>query len=1074
MSNIEQDSIFQTEDDAQVNYLQDSDSGEIETSENENDRFYFDYSVLQQVYTQNQPADDEEWSYSFEDEETATKSLNVDDDNNTQTHNVPNDPNIQKKQCVLVVCKDGQTFRCQETADKNRGVAQLFGTWEVDADAVNSVKENADVITATDDEFNKFFVCSQHFLHDQNTLHPGAKSSSTEDSNVTSSSKKGSNVKSSSIKNSNNKSSSTKDSKISRKRCLFCNKNKYFFTRSDCCAIHHKWMVCNRNIQVPCRGLFECPAINECAPCVKPSHNAQKSRFVCQQCFEEKGGHLHKPPGRGKKKFTCTELNLHVDDTNKALQKAVQFLDFVAKSENVEKKEQLLKMLVPVVQRCSEKQQNPEDTREPETVPSLFLFNTILRLNKINTTTNESQTNVTPTTCKDFGTSMALQLWNSRQDLKENKQSLECPQSLEEYQTAMPNTIFSFFHNFIQTLQEKKLDIANKKRRQRGSPPIALKEDVVTKISVFLVSIILTIAFRGWKIWLTDVMSSLCRRPKLISSLQALLRVAHVVSHSRKHQVQLERRQMSQTNPRTQLSNKPGTWNLALIDNIDFKGKTFAYGNIFDAVRKSSHATLRMVFQFHIPNNGVLPPAPMQQELSLGPNRVTDTWDEILPEILAEMCSQHGRNFHIDDINKRMKKHVQLGCRNVDPPNVVILEAGEAPSCDANVHKACDMYLEDLGISGNNCLDIACDEALFRRLNSYKNSQQKVRAILGQWHTNKDMCAVIVTIFSGYGLFSIAASLGVRFLDKLEKTVDYRATFRTLELVWASVAIALNLHMQSEGKSINDIPKCQNKLLKVWHLFYCWAGWLKLHKIGIRMGNFELQIECLRAFAPLFPVAGKNNYTASVTRFLATLHDNPELQYYLEHAASINLTDDEHYLGYDEALQTFGVKFIKQTLVRDPTNVENLKNNIRSAQAVHKRLTTALDEFVDDPSIGKSARASKTRQDAMWKTVELLLDAFKWQRPTVHPFFSATKELTETGYEKLFNCYEIGLQRLRKIERQDIRRLEPRVTTGRRKKDIERMTSKTYFEMVKSKPPEQLSVHEPIVVIDSHPLHDMS
>jgi hypothetical protein len=64
-------------------------------------------------------------------------------------------------------------------------------------------------------------------------------------------------------------------------------------------------------------------------------------------------------------------------------------------------------------------------------------------------------------------------------------------------------------------------------------------------------------------------------------------------------------------------------------------------------------------------------------------------------------------------------------------------------------------------------LDNACDEAIFRKLKNYSNDNQTVNAILGQWHTSKDMCAVLIAIFSGYGLSCLAPSLGTRFLDKL-------------------------------------------------------------------------------------------------------------------------------------------------------------------------------------------------------------------------------------------------------------------------------------------------------------------
>src|SRR3954469_16288359 len=50
-------------------------------------------------------------------------------------------------------------------------------------------------------------------------------------------------------------------------------------------------------------------------------------------------------------------------------------------------------------------------------------------------------------------------------------------------------------------------------------------------------------------------------------------------------------------NPAKRLIQEDDIWNLAIIDNIDFKEKSFKFGNIYDVTRGSSHATLRMAFQ---------------------------------------------------------------------------------------------------------------------------------------------------------------------------------------------------------------------------------------------------------------------------------------------------------------------------------------------------------------------------------------------------------------------------------------------------------------------------------------------
>ena len=43
------------------------------------------------------------------------------------------------------------------------------------------------------------------------------------------------------------------ESIIHRRRCLFCNKNKFFFSRGKNC-VQHSYTVMGKNIQVPCIG----------------------------------------------------------------------------------------------------------------------------------------------------------------------------------------------------------------------------------------------------------------------------------------------------------------------------------------------------------------------------------------------------------------------------------------------------------------------------------------------------------------------------------------------------------------------------------------------------------------------------------------------------------------------------------------------------------------------------------------------------------------------------------------------------------------------------------------------------
>src|SRR5581483_5528859 len=58
---------------------------------------------------------------------------------------------------------------------------------------------------------------------------------------------------------------------------------------------------------------------------------------------------------------------------------------------------------------------------------------------------------------------------------------------------------------------------------------------------------------------------------------------------------------MSTSNPQLRIITGPKIWNVCVIDNIDFKQSSFAWGNIYDVTRLITHAILRLVFQFTLP-----------------------------------------------------------------------------------------------------------------------------------------------------------------------------------------------------------------------------------------------------------------------------------------------------------------------------------------------------------------------------------------------------------------------------------------------------------------------------------------
>jgi len=526
---------------------------------------------------------------------------------------------------------------------------------------------------------------------------------------------------------------------------------------------------------------------------------------------------------------------------------------------------------------------------------------------------------------------------------------------------------------------------------------------------------------------------------------------------------------MEEANPKTHLQLGPNIWNLAVIDNIDFKQSTFKYGNIYDYSRNTLHATLRMVFQFSLPTpifnitdtRALMLPNGKRQ--LFGHNafsiEVIDKFEFIFRKLLKyESDSEHMFINQIDDIDihEEILKYIPKGTF-VAPPNVVILEAGGKPNDNEDIFEACERYLDDIELVKNKSgeyLHIASDESIFRRIVNYtKHVNPNSCPILGQWHTNKDMCSVLINIFSGYGIFNLAESLGAKFLSNLQKVVDYRATCRVLELIWVAVGISLQIYSSKHQTSIDNLlENSTNEILKVWILYWKWAGLWKSHKLGIRTGNWDMQIESLSAFAPLFPVAGKLNYSTSVCHYLALIDKNPQLASILRFVSSVNLTRINHYLAFDEALETYGVKFIKQLLTKMSMDIDSLYLQIKSAQAEQDRIKDLLDDFIDINDSSKLDHDAASRRKSIWALVDELLDLFESTNLNLdHKLLKMSPELNKSGFELLFNCYSRGKKRMEALLRQEVYKTEERITTGRRLRNVNIYTYDDLQKLYKTK-----------------------
>ncbi|UZO09619.1 uncharacterized protein OCT59_029835 [Rhizophagus irregularis] len=554
-------------------------------------------------------------------------------------------------------------------------------------------------------------------------------------------------------------------------------------------------------------------------------------------------------------------------------------------------------------------------------------------------------------------------------------------------------------------------------------------------------------------------MASLCRKPKLLSSLQGILEVVNITSHSQRHERNLEKIRALLVDPTDRICHEKNIWNLGIIDNVDFKETTFGYGNIFDAVRGNSHATLRMLFQYQLPNElpEIIEIQDENKQKLFGQNNFSQQTFNIFNSVFEQLLTfnenltpNYRSDFNEDDIRNQIMTHFEVSF-NLPPPNVIILDAGDPPSSDSAVHKCLEMYKNEIGMENNEYINVVADEAIFRRGISYCKTNQKTKMILGQWHTNKDMMMALITIFSGYGIFNMAGILGVRFLDKLEKGVDFRATSRVLELIWISVGIAIHIYVKKKKQTLDNILKEENNCVKVWYLYFQWASYWRAHWFGIRWGIFDLQHESLKAFSPLFPIAGKSNYARSVTYHIHCIENNPLLRKMLRTAPSINLTSPGHFFAYDEALETFGVKFVKQNVTRIPADGEELKLRIKATQLEKERTEMLICDYIGDSVQSSRPRNVQSRKEKIWELAHLLINAFESLNPLENPVFEFCNNLNDDGVNQLIIAYDIGIKRLQTIANQEIFLTESYTTIGRRARNITRVTVADITKMKKEK-----------------------
>ncbi|GBC49728.2 hypothetical protein GLOIN_2v1793246 [Rhizophagus irregularis DAOM 181602=DAOM 197198] len=746
-----------------------------------------------------------------------------------------------------------------------------------------------DTVQEVNNDHLKLGVCDSHFLYDQNQIHDPKEKVLKEFT----------------------------DAIVQHRRCIGCKRIYNFFSRGEGCRTH-SWLINERNIQVPCNGAIHCNALRN-SFISKPAFNeTKKPRFVCCACYERLGGHIHKRTGR----------------------------DEETKKEDILRS--LVKVILPFIPTSTKTTSLTLNNFKSDETPSLFILQ-ILFLD-IPISNSKECDNID---CEKFGREFGIKLWKSCEVINKKKDSLNSPESLLEYFHAFPDFITAFFQGLLIEIFNRKLAISNRKKKQREQKNKTLPENIIIKMVTFFTSVLVSIAFPSCGIWLTNVLSSLARKPKLLSSLHRLFTIWNVIGHSERHERNLE------------------------------KDST-------------------------IPNNL----ASRQEEIiTLDENYATNIFENI----------EYNRNFDAETIKKEILAEFEHGCKGPSP-HVVILEPADNPNSDQAILEAANMYKADFNLQENGYLDIVADEAIFRQLMRCQAQFPQLRLLLGQWHTSKDFCSVLIVLFSSYGLLNFARKLGVRFLDKFEAAVDYRTTSRVLDLLWLAVGVAVNIF-------------AKKKIFLFWYLYYQWAGIWKVHRIGMRIGNHNLQRDAFSAASPLFPSAGKFNYAVAIAQHLSTLTKYPRLNEILQYVGAFRIpknTDNRNEdqkpvcFGFDEALETFGVHFIKQNITGNVIDEAKLKASIKAAQSERDRIDLLLSEYLDDTSISQSERAINSRWEVLWKLIEDLVIVFDMVDPLSHEIF---KDLEPP-----------------ELHKEDVIKIEPRNAKGRRALEIRRTRYKDYAE----------------------------
>nr|CAG8610540.1 1366_t:CDS:2 [Entrophospora candida] len=177
--------------------------------------------------------------------------------------------------------------------------------------------------------------------------------------------------------------------------------------------------VIDKNVQVPCNEQITCHALNNFGVICKPEVGiVTKAQYICCECYQNHGGHLHVKMGSGKSLFDCEKFGLHNSDHSTSFD--------LLETQEMEAKNSSSKAVIEIL--------TISDLLYTK-VPSPFVLKVFLKMYKKKLEdTNSFSLNEQS---KTFGQNMAKTLWNSQTMLLEQKNKIKMPDSLNEYYNAL-------------------------------------------------------------------------------------------------------------------------------------------------------------------------------------------------------------------------------------------------------------------------------------------------------------------------------------------------------------------------------------------------------------------------------------------------------------------------------------------------------------------------------------------------------------------------------------------------------------------------------------------------------------